>query len=429
MSKFQIILTSVFGVLIVAAVLSFSFYRGNSSTEASVSVWGSLPAEAWNNIIHNTLAAEQDISISYTEKNKDTIVEQFTEALAEGRAPDLILISQEDLWMLKAKLMPISYKSISERTFRDTFAEGAEIFLLPEGIMALPLSIDPLVLYYNRDSLSSAGIAKPLAYWDEMYAAAGKLTKRDAAGNITQSVMALGEAVNIPNAKEILSLLFMQAGTAITELGGPERNEFKSVLAANPGLTTAPADSALEFYTQFANPAKVYYSWNKTLDPAQTHFTAGESAYYAGFASELPVLLRKSPTINLGAARMPQSRINHKTITFGKMYGLAISRGTGSPTVALVVARRLIRNDVAKAFSELSGLPPARRDLLSDRPAEPMLSLFYDAALQSRGWLDPAPRETRSIFADAVGAVTSGKLRTSGAVNAASRELESLIRN
>lgn len=38
-----------------------------------------------------------------------------------------------------------------------------------DSIIAFPLTIDPLVMYWNRDILSNAGIVKPPAYWDEIY--------------------------------------------------------------------------------------------------------------------------------------------------------------------------------------------------------------------------------------------------------------------
>ncbi len=429
MSKFQIVLTSIFGILIVFAVFTFALYRGNSATQSQITIWGSFPSQYLSSIINNELNRRGDISFTYVEKNEETLGQEFTEALSEGGGPDLLLISQEELWGLKGKLLPIPYTNITERTFRESFAEGGEIFLLPDGIAALPLSIDPMILYYNRDLLSAQGIAKPIGYWDEIYAASGKLTRRDSAGNIIQSVMALGEASNIGNFKELLSLLFLQAGTDITAMGGSEGRELRSILAVNPGLPISPADAALDFYTQFANPAKNYYSWNRTLTDAQTNFALGESAYYAGFASELPVIRSKSSTLNLGFSLIPQSRINQRVITYGRIYGLAISRGTKNPDASLEAARRIIARDIAKSLSEFTALPPVRRDLLSSRPKEADASLFYDAALQAHGWLDPNPEGSRAVFKEAVESVTSGRARTSSAINEASRRLETLIKN
>jgi ABC-type glycerol-3-phosphate transport system substrate-binding protein len=264
-----------------------------------------------------------------------------------------------------------------------------------------------------------------MRYWDEIYAAANNLSKKDAAGNLVSSVMALGEAKNIPHAKNILSLLLLQAGTPIT---GLVNQELRSQIANNFGTTLIPGDTALDFYTQFSNPTKVYYSWSRSLLDAQTHFTSGDSAYYLGFASELKVLRNKNAALNFGITTVPQSRVSGKTITFGRVRGVAISRGSKHLDTALLFATKLVSKEMIQALSVATNLPPTRRDLLSVKPAEAMLSVFYDAALQAKGWLDPDTTATSLIFRDAIESVTSGRVRVSEAINKANREIEAVIK-
>ncbi len=426
MSKFQIILLVVFGIFIVAAVAAFSLYRGGSASNVAVTVWGDISLNDFN-LLLNTSAFSQDqtVTVNYVEKPAGTIETEFTEALAQGIGPDLIIITNDKIWKEKPKLLIIPYGEISERDFKTTFIEEGELFLTLNGIYALPLSIDPMVLYYNRDLLSAAGQARPIAYWDEIYTAALNLSKRDAAGNLISSVMALGEARNIAHAKNIFSLLMLQAGTPITGFVG---SELRSQISDNFNLPILPSESALDFYTQFSNPTKAFYSWNRSLIDAQTHFTSGDSAYYLGFASELRALRNKNPTLNFGVSSVPQSRVSGKTITFGNLRGVAISRGTKNPSAALALATKLVSKDATLALSEILALPPARRDLLSKRPTDAIFSVFYDAALQSKGWLDPDTRVTDVIFREAIESVTSGRARTIEAVNKMSREVEALIK-
>jgi len=426
MSKFQIILIAFFAVFIVLGVMAFSLYRGSRNENIAVIVWGDISSQDFN-LLLNTAAINQDrmFNVSYVEKSSETIDAEFTEALAQGVGPDLIILTQDKLWKNKAKLLPISYSKISERDFRATFIEEGELFLGETGISALPLSLDPLVLYYNRDLLSAAGQAQQMRYWDEIYAAATNLSKRDAAGNLVSSVMALGEARNIPHAKDILSLLLLQAGTPIT---GFINKELRSRMSDNFDLLVSPGETALDFYTQFSNPAKVYYSWNRSLIDAQTHFTSGDSAYYLGFASELRVLKNKNPILNFGVSTVPQSRVSGKTITFGRLRAVAIPRGSPNPDKALTLATKLISKETALALSKILALPPARRDLLSVRPTDAIFPVFYDAALQSKGWLDPDIMATDTIFREAIESVTSGRARTVEAINKANQEMEALIK-
>ncbi|KKT12584.1 MAG: hypothetical protein UV94_C0043G0001, partial [Parcubacteria group bacterium GW2011_GWC1_43_30] len=51
-----------------------------------------------------------------------------------------------------------------------------------------------------------------------------------------------------------------------------------------------------------------------------------------------------------------------------------------------------------------------------------------DAALQSKGWLDPDIMATDTIFREAIESVTSGRARTVEAINKANQEMEALIK-
>lgn len=190
-----------------------------------------------------------------------------------------------------------------------------------------------------------------------------------------------------------------------------------------------PGESALNFYTQFSNPAKVFYSWNRSLIDAQTNFTSGDSAYYLGFVSEYNVIKNKNPNLNFGVALVPQSRVSGKTLTFAHLRGVAISRGSKNMGRALALATTLVSKESANSLSQILRLPPARRDLLSQKPANnAVLSVFYDAAIQSKGWLDPGRLATKAIFSEAIESVTSGRARVLDALRKANREIDDLIK-
>ena len=428
MSKFQIVLLAVFGFFIVAAVVVFAFYRGTGGTrQATITIWGDIPSEDFSLLLNSpAINADSNLTFSYVEKSGGTLESEWTEAVAAGVGPDLVILPQDKFWKNKSKLIPIPYQSIGQKDFQDTFVEAGEIYLTTEGIYALPLTIDPLVLYYNRDLLSAAGIAKPLAYWDEIYDATLNLSKRDAAGNLVKSTIALGETRNINHAKDIFSLLLLQAGTPITGYVGTELRSYLSGRSDN--MTISPADSSLEFYTQFSNQTKAFYSWNRTLPEAQTRFTSGDSTYYLGFASELAALRNKNPTLNFGVTLVPQSRVTGRTITVGRLYGVSISRGSLNPGPALTAALKLISADSAVVLSQILVQPPARRDLLSTRPTHAITPIFYSAALQSKSWIDPDAVGTTAVFVDMIDSVTSGRARVSEAVSLANEELDNLIK-
>ncbi len=425
MNKFQIVLTGLFGVLAVVAIFVFALYRGTGSQEVNVTIWGSLPSEQFVALLNTpAFTSDHSMRINYVEKSANTIESEFTEALAQGKGPDLVLLRQDQFYKNKAKLLAIPYESLSARDFQDKFIEAGELYMAPDGIYGLPLVADPMVLYYNRDLLTTAGFSKPIGYWDEIYSETTSLTKRDPAGNLIQSAIALGETRNIANAKDILSLLLLQAGTPITSMAG---NELRPALNDNPGLPVIPSESALEFFTQFSNPTKAFYSWNRTLPESQTRFTSGDLAYYLGFASEWRAIRNKNPVLNFSVSIAPQSRVSGRSISYSRLYALSLTRGAKDPAGALLAATRLVSSESVGELAKVSALSPARRELLSVRPTDAITPVFYTAALQSKSWIDPDASGSAKIFADMVEAVTSGRARVSEAVGKAARELEKLI--
>lgn len=426
MSKFQIVLLVVFGAFIILAVILFSRSRGSGGADAGqLQVWGTLSSYEFNNMVTAAGLVKNGVpTFAYTEKAEGKIDSDFTEALAEGRGPDLVILSLENLLKERNKLFLIPNASVKPSDFVSTFINEGELFQNSEGSYALPMYVDPLVLYWNRDLFNAAAFAKPPVYWDEIYTFVTKLTTKDNAGNITASAMALGEAKNIPHAKEILSLLMLQAGTPIVNRVGVE---LRAALNENFGQPQIPAQAALDFYTQFANPQKTFYSWNRSLPSADSSFASGKSAMYLGFASELSVLRAKNPTGDISVAPVPQSRASGKIITFGKIYGVAISRSARDIAAALIGATTLVSKASVSALVGATTLVPARRDILSNKPSDQAGFVFYGAALQSRGWLDPDALKTKKIFTDMIESVTSGRARVDESVNNANSSVNALL--
>ena len=86
---------------------------------------------------------------------ESTLVSSLVEAIAAGKGPALVLFPASSFVSEQDKLLPISYKSMSRRTFQDTFVEAGEVFLTNEGVYGLPFYIDPYVTYWNRTIFSS----------------------------------------------------------------------------------------------------------------------------------------------------------------------------------------------------------------------------------------------------------------------------------
>src|SRR3989344_6241953 len=96
MSKFQLVLIAVFIVGIIGAVIIFATTKARESTRSiRVTAWGLLDAYSFNLMIEKlnasaTTPAEQ-VNITYVQKDPAVFHTAILEALAAGRAPDIIL--------------------------------------------------------------------------------------------------------------------------------------------------------------------------------------------------------------------------------------------------------------------------------------------------------------------------------------------------
>lgn len=428
MSKFQIILMLVFGFFVLLGVLVFaSGWGSGSKTVSRVTVWGTMNSSLFEKFMREAgIDQDKTLSITYVEKNKDTFDTDFIEALASGIGPDLFFLSQDSIVKHQDKIFPIPYKNYSERDFKDTFVEEGELYMTNTGILALPFIVDPMVMYWNRDLFSNVGIATPPKYWSELYDLSTKLTKKDTNLNITKTTLALGEYGNVTHADKILSLFIMQAGNPITmrNSNGTIENLFNQRLS----LAAIPAERALNFYTEFSNPLKPFYSWNRSLPDSKSYFLSGDLALYFGFASELSDIRLKNPNLNFDVSQIPQTKDSGRVITFGNMIGLAIPKNSPNIAAAYRVATILTDAQSIAALTRVTSLPPVRRDLLATKPSQQYLSLFYDGSIQSRAWLSPEPKVLGPILKEMVESVTAGRSTIIQAISRVSDQLDRIFK-
>lgn len=419
LKPFQIAIIAIFIVFIVIGMLAFSgklpVPGGKENINyGEVVMWGTLPENAISAVTQGPLRDELAVKISYIEKSPDTIGQEFVEALAVGKGPDLIILTQDEIYKNLDKIAPLSYKTVTEDFFKNTFLEEGELFLLSEGVAALPLAIDPIVMYWNRDIFTNLSIVTPPSRWTEFYTLAPKVTTRDSRNNIAQSLTAFGEYSNVTNAKDILSLLIQQSGSKIVEVRGGVPT---ATIAQGAGLeSTIPAAGAVRFFTEFSKQDKDSYTWNRSLPTSRRMFESGDLALYFGYASEYIPIVQRNPHLNFAVAVVPQAEQTTAKTTFGKMYGVAVAKAGKNQAGALYATSLLTRSDVLQTLSQALLLPPVRRDLIANRPSSAVSATFYDSAIIARAWRDPSPSETDKLFRAMIESIVSGRTQVSEAL-------------
>lgn len=428
---FQIVLIALFGgMAIIALILLGGFQASNNEDDLQfgreVVIWGTLPARVFDQTFQAITLENKDFSaVEYFTVDAENFDSVFVNAIAEGRSPDLIILSSADLVKHRAKLTPIPYETLPERTFKDSYVDGAEIFMLRDGVYGIPLAVDPLVMYWNRDLFASYGIAQPPRTWEAVVnTIVPRITVRDSGRTITQSALAFGEYRNVQRAKEILMMLAMQSGSQLVQDG--EQGYRVEINDSTNEAVRSPLEASLQFFNSFSNANNPLYSWNRAQPLDEQAFIAGDLALYFGRGSEAQGLDSKNPNLNFDIATVPQGEGASTRRTHGVFYGFAIPRAATNPGGAYAAAQLLANRGYTANLVRDLNLAPVRRDIVAAGDSDAYRSIMYESALIARGWLDPSPHVSAGAFQQMVEDVTANRSRLSQAVSDALARLRNM---
>jgi len=416
------IFAAVFGVLVFSGVIPIGEGDGLGG-QGTVVLWGTVKNSAIFQALEDFNTANPSFSVKYVEKSSENFDRDLLEALASGTGPDMFFLPDDLAFHYANKISTIPYSNYSLSTFQNTFAGAGEVFLNKSGMIAFPMAIDPLVMYYNRSILDANSIIYPPASWDEMSQMVPMITKKDDSNKILKSAVSLGHFSNISHAKDIITALFMQTGNPILAgKNGVVQSTLNDISTSGSSLA-----EVLNFYTDFANPTNTVYSWNRSFQDSRVSFSREDLAFYFGYASELASLVNQNPNQNFLIAPFPQMNNSNFKLTSAQVTGLAISSFSKNLNTAFIAASLMATGDFADKFRLAIGVAPARRDLLARKPEDAYSPVFYDSALYARTWLDPSPKETDDIFRRMIDGVLANNISSEDAIREASSRLSLLL--
>lgn len=406
-------------MLLTGVILSMGGFRCNFITPAEqqalqpieLTWWGAEDEPGvYNEVINDYRAMHPHITVTYRKLRKEEFEKELLNALAEDRGPDIFTI--ENTWITKylPKIEPIPEKTkvayqylqktlnIKEETIteirenisftplqvKDGFLDAVyNDVVRNEKIYGLPLSMDTLVMFYNRDLLNNAGIPLPPTNWLSLQQNVKTLTYQDKNGALIQSGAALGTGTNIAYSTDILSLLMMQNGARMT-IGGqvtfglvPEDINIKNY---NPG------PEAIRFYTDFSNPSREVYTWNDTFPSSLDAFAQGRVAMVFGYFSDINYLeAKRSGKLNYVAAKVPQIE-GRPEVNFARYTVNTVSKKSKNINEAWDFVQFITKKAEAQKYLKTTGKPTALRSLVADQQASDKLKVFADQLLTGRSW-------------------------------------------
>lgn len=423
------------GAIIIIVLLLASVFlgilpgsRSAKPQPATLEFWGLYDdLSMWQPIFTAFKKNNDNVDFKYTQMNPVSYEKDLLEALASGKAPDIVMFHSSWLPKHGNKIAPMPETIMTVRQFQETFPDIATIdFISKNKIYALPVWTDVLVMVYNKDLFNTAGVASPPKDWDEFTKVVVKLSNKDKSGNVIKSGAAIGTAGNINNSADILSLLMLQSGSKMVSDNGAEAVFDRSITVG--GSTYNPGESALRFYTDFSSPKSSSYSWNDKLPNSFDAFTSGQTAIIFDYIVNIKKIKQKSLNLVFATAPIPQLKGAAKAVNYSDFWGYSVPMVSKNSETAWKFLAFLTTYDINKYFSGNVSRPASRRDVLSEQQLSPDLGVFAETILSATNWYRVDPTAIDNIFKDMINAVVLGGAKPSQAVYDAAAKVTFLMR-
>lgn len=347
------------------------------------------------------------LTVNLKQLRLDELYPRLLEALSEDKGPDIISLRNRWLRFYKPKLsaMPASVPDTTVRVEKTTLGTQTIVntanqllptpnqiekeyvqavksdVIMDDKIYGLPLSLDTMALYYNKDLLDRAGIAEPPKNWEEFQAAVKKLTKfNKTTGKILQSGAALGTGNNIPGFEDILYILFRQSNLDFVGKTG-----FAAFNARSSGSLAPPGLAVMNFYTDFANATRDTYTWNEESENALDKFVNGSLVFFFGYSYHAPVIKARAPQLNVEV--LPMLQLNpEQPVNAANYWVQSVLDKSKHKNEAWGLLNFLAHSKITKDYLDQSGRPSALRAYISGQLDNTELYPFASQVLIAESW-------------------------------------------
>lgn len=345
---------ALLGILALAAISLLIFYTlpflKREKNEVTLTFWGFEEASSMQAVFLDFEKKHPRIKVSYVKQDRKQYRERLTTRVQNRTGPDVFAFHNSWLPMVVGLLSPLPNDVIGKKDFEAWFYPTAKKDLVRNGaIYGIPLSIDTLVLFANTAIFKASGTLVPTT-WGEFVDAARLLTVKNEDGKIKTAGAAMGTFDNVTNAPEILSLLFVQNGVDLANLGQARQS----------------VSDTFAFYTSFVEREAV---WSSTLEDSATLFAKGNLALYFGFSDDVRRVQGVNPNLVFEVHSVPTLQGRNQTIA--RYQAAGVSAKSRHQNEAMLLVRFLAEKETQKKLPQ-----PARVELAQNLKENVLLYPF-----------------------------------------------------
>ena len=437
--------TKFLAISLLLAVFVFTGFGCKGPDVTAITASRAVTLEYWtvfddvdaiNALIAGYRADRPYITVNVRQLRADELYQRLIEALADDTGPDVISVSSRSFKQFASKLapMPASVSDTKVQVIKGQISTETVVtpsvvamptltqidreyvktvrkdVVLDGQIYGLPLSMDTMALYYNKDLLDRASVPEPPKDWVQFQEAVKKSTRfNKLTGKISQAGVAMGTGNNIPGADDLMYILFKQSGLNFVDDSG-------RAVFGNYSGDNNPAASVVTFYTDFANASRDTYSWNEEMPNALDNFINGSSVFFFGYSYNDPIIKARAPQLNYDILPMLQLD-NENPVNVANYWIQSVVSKSKHQNEAWGLINYLAYSKANQAYLDATGRPTALRAYIPAQKAKLELAPFVSQVLVSdnwyRGrnydstrkaisdmchdWLQPPPRENQKI--------------------------------
>ncbi|MGI6484096.1 MAG: ABC transporter substrate-binding protein [Candidatus Dojkabacteria bacterium] len=440
--KLPLIIAAVVLILVILIAFLILFFgkkkttvspSGGGTTQTRVSgeivYWGLWEApEVMRPLIEEFEQKNPGTTIKYSKQPFTQYESRLHTRLQQGAttsepAPDVFRI--HNTWLPKyaslLSTMPTSVMTRDEYS-QKFYPTALSDFTGKDGvsIYAVPIEIDGLMVFYNKQLLAEQNVQTPPEDWDSFISLARKLTKKDSSGRIIQSGLALGSARNIQHSSEIILFLLLQEGVDLMD-------STRTKISLNNSKTAGVFQTYVDFAT--GNNAV----WSPSLNNDLNMFYSGKLAMMIAPSWKAFDIIQSSSSIEFGTSPLPQLQANKNQIYYSTYWAEAVNKKSPNTELAWRFVKFLAEKEQQlKLYSSSSttgdrafGEPYSLVELNEEMKGKAYVDAIAKMAPYMRSWQLGDESFVRSSIEEAITRIVeSGK-----DVNSVLRETENTINN
>jgi multiple sugar transport system substrate-binding protein len=341
-----------------------------------------VPRRLWfYDMVQNFEAKHPDIKLDFEAIPWDHVTSIFTNKTLAGDPPDITFLPNGPQYKLARAgyLHPLDdfdfdWSDYNDNILRENMSVDGHVYLVPNYTI-------PFVLYYNKALFEEAGIERPPQTWDEMIAAAKKLT-RDTDGDGKIDTWGLG----LPASSVHPPFVFQTMEVLVWLLGGDVAKDGRAT------FDSPEVKEAVQLYVDLVYEHEVMpraaATWDKEY---MSLFRNGQIAMTIRGAEEyVPAVDAMGDDV--GIARVPPPEAGDPPYTWTEIWGFVMSENAGEtkPQAAWAFLEEFAAPETFLLSAEYQKGLPTRRSVAEDEiyRSDPTLTFLADYVVDA-GRADP----------------------------------------